>query len=679
MFKKIITVILCIFTLTATLASCNFSNSQDQSVSDTAKFDYEDVLSCYKYAVDYYNYNANDTVDDVIARFYMHYGNSFLNDTEKKLFADIATAGYILYPGKSGEYRFENNNACGYARGDLNRDGTEELVLLNSDYTVVAILSMHEMRPILLQSFSNRANALIDKNGYIHINGSGGADVKSLSIFKISEGGGRLESLFEYGLDGHEFKDGVAVIKYYKTEKGAKTYISEEEYANIDRQYKDYLENKDGNEVTKTSSGLQFKPLFASELTFSSYESILDSLRFMTSMHNYYKIGEAEREDFECRYDLSTKENREMYEILSSLVDSYYPPALAASSPRENAFAYGIKDLNGDGVDELVLIEGERHQAFAVFTKKDGKIIIDNSYSFDVPSGEISAKLAYWINTVSLDLKPLFAQSAAFDLDCIRRSAMYELSCALAGKSSVWVPIENKSVLLMDYEASTPSGRLPLSEIKDIGFAFVDMNGDTVDELVIDCGELIVLHVSNSQICFHPFSIDQAYKLNTDGSFAWKNTGVDFEYGESRITSFGHGGYYGAEVLWKIVNDGEPNTEYYIGDKQVSKEELQSYFEENKKTPVEFLPIDELWGDAMSPIDAIDAGKEYWKDRIANEDLDVNMVFRSKYYDEKIGDAPESIYVVQLVKYDSRHNPNFVAEIWIDKLTGEIRQPYETK
>ena len=679
MFKKTITVILCILTLATALASCNFSDSQDQSVSDTAKFDYDDVLLYYKYVMDYYNYNPNDTVDDVIARFNIHYGNSFLNEAEKEWFADIATSGYILYPGKSGDHRFENNNACGYAKGDLNGDGTEELVLLNSDYTVVAILSMHEMRPILLQSFSNRANALIDKNGYIHINASSGADARSLSICKISEGGGRLELLFEYGIDGHEFTDGVAVTKYYKTEKGAKTYITEEEYTDIDRQYNDYLENKGGKEVTKASSGLQFKPLFASALTFSSYESILDSLRFMTSMYNYYKIGSAKREDFECRYDLSTKESRDMYEMLSSLVESYYPPALAASSPCENAFAYGIKDLNGDGSDELVLIEGERHQAFAVFTKKDGKIIPDNSYFFDVPSGEISAKLAYWINTVSLDLKPLFAQSAAFDLDYMRRSAMYELSCALAGKSSVWLPVENKSVSLMDYEVSTPLGRLPLSEIKDTGFAFVDMNGDTVDELVIDCGELIVLHASNSWIYFHPFSIDQAYTLNTDGSFAWKNTGDSFEYGESRITSFSHGGHYITEVLWKVVNDGEPNAEYYIGDKQVTKEELQNYFEQNKKAPVEFLSLDELWGNAMSPIEATDTGKEYWKDRIANEELDVNMVFRSKYYEEKIGGAPESVYIVQLVKYDSRHNPNFVAEIWIDKLTGEISQPYEIK
>ena len=644
-------------------------------------FDYDEVLWCYKYAVDYYNYGDHDTVDDVIDRFNIHYGKGFLNETEKEWFADIATSGYILYPGKNGDHRFENNNACGYAKKDLNGDGTAELVLLNSDYTVVALFSMHENRPILLQSFSDRAKGLIDKNGYIHICVSNGADTKSLTIRKISDDGGSLEPLFEYGLDGHEFVDGVAVTKYYKTEKGTKKYITEEEYNTIDGQYKEYLENKSGVEVTKSSSGLQFKPLFASMLTFSSYENILDSLRFMTSMYNYYKIGEAEREDFEYRYDLSTEENREMYEKLDDLVSTWYPPALGASFPAEDAFAYAIKDLNGDGVDELILIEGERYRSFAVMTEIGGKIVFDNSYSWETPSGETAQKLAYWINTVGLDLKPLFAESEAFDLGAIRRKAIYEFDRSLTGMpfSDVWVPMDEEHISLMDYVAMTPSGKKPLSEIEDIKFAFIDMNSDTVDELIIDCGEILILHFSYASVHLQPLSIDQAYKLNTNGSFMWKSMEEKQEYGERRITSWNGNGYYSTEELWKIVNDGEPNAEYYIGGEQVTEVELQKYFAENHRTPVEFFPLDELWGDMLSPLEAIEVGREYWKECFAEEDLDVVLGFRSKYYNEKLGDAPESVYIVQLVKYDSRHNPTCVGEIWVDKATGETNPPYGMK
>ena len=63
-----------------------------------------------------------------------------------------------------------------------------------------------------------------------------------------------------------------------------------------------------------------------------------------------------------------------MYEKLDSIVRTWYPPALGGSFSPENAFAYAIKDLNGDGVDELVIIDGEMFDAVAVMTEKDGKI-----------------------------------------------------------------------------------------------------------------------------------------------------------------------------------------------------------------------------------------------------------------------------------------------------------------
>ena len=445
------------------------------------------------------------------------------------------------------------------------------------------------------------------------------------------------------------------------------------------------LYNTNDSDITEISDTIQNQEnttsLIASLLTFSTYDNILDSLRFMTLMHNSYKIGEAVREDFEYRYDLSTKENREMYEKLDDLVGMWYPPALGASSPYEDAFAYGIKDLNGDGCDELVIVEGEGYSACAVFTEKDGKIILNDSYSLESPSGEKSQRLAYWRNAIGLDLKPLFAESSDFDLDYIRKKAIYKFECSVKGMpfEDVWVPLTEEHVSLMDYVANTPSGKKPLSEIEDIKFAFVDMNNDTVDELVIDCGELIVLRVVYESIYLYSLSINQAYTLNTDGTFAWKNMSDTCEYGESRIKSWNVDGYHYTEELWKIINDGEPNAEYYIGSEQVTKEEMQKYFAENPKKTVEFLPFDELWGDMISPLEAIDVGNEYWKNFLCEETHGVELSFRSHSYGETIGDVPENVYVVLLVKYDSRHNSTFVDEIWVDKFTGEINLPYGLK
>jgi len=169
----------------------------------------------------------------------------------------------MLYPGNSGNFRNNNNSACGYAKKDLNGDEIEELVLLNADYTVIAIFSLKDGRPVLLQRFWDRCGGWIDKNGYVHVGGSNGADSGSKSIYKIAEGGGSLDLLFEFGTDGNEWVNDVALIKYYKIENGEKKYITEEEYNSISEQYDRYLGNRLSKEVTKEDSGLKFTQLFS--------------------------------------------------------------------------------------------------------------------------------------------------------------------------------------------------------------------------------------------------------------------------------------------------------------------------------------------------------------------------------------------------------------------------------
>ena len=636
-------------------------------------FDYDEVLWCYKYAVDYYNYGDGDTVDDLIANFNTKYGTGFLDEAEKQCFADIATSGYILYPGKYGDLRVENNSACGYAKKDLNGDGIEELVLLNLDYTIVAIFSMKDGRPTLLQRFWKRHSGWIDENGYIHVGGSNGADSGSIGIYRIATGGGSLELLYEYGRDGHEWVDDVAVTKYYKIENGDKTYITEEEYDTIEKQYNHYLGDRDFKEVTKKDSGLQFRTLFGETFTFSTYGNIVNAMQFMTGMYNNYKLGLSTREEFEYRYDLTTEYNREMYEKLDSLVSTRYPPALGVSFQAENAFAYAIKDLNGDGVEELVIIEGERIDCCAVLTEKDGKIVFDDSYSFDPPKGERSHRLYYWKNTVGLGLIPLYYRSDYFSLEALALESRYCIEEVLGGGvyADVWLPIDKKHVQLADYVAMTHSGEKRLGDIEDLKYAFVDMDRDSVEELLIACGlEIVVLRRSGGGVYLYSLYFSQTYQLNTDGSFFRNHTGSDFEYGENRIVYFNLDGGVESETVWKIVNDGESDAEYYIGDKQVTEAEMQKYLADNQKTSVEFLPLEEIYGDKVSPTEAVEIGREHWKDRLSDKQYSIIINDYARFGTATL-DMLDEIYIVQLVRHDSEGwVKEYVEEIWVDRSNG---------
>ena len=142
-------------------------------------------------------------------------------------------------------------------------------------------------------------------------------------------------------------------------------------------------------------------------------------------------------------------------------------------------------------------------------------------------------------------------------------------------------------------DCKTPYNRIPLCELENMGYVYMDVDGDSINELVIDCGDTLILRYYEGCIYVYPFIFRNMYQLNTDVSYSWNHTGQNFEYGENQLA------FDGAELktkeLWRIVNDGEPNAEYYIDGKQVTHEELLKYFEDNPKTKVEFLPLEVSW------------------------------------------------------------------------------------
>ena len=136
-------------------------------------------------------------------------------------------------------------------------------------------------------------------------------------------------------------------------------------------------------------------------------------------------------------------------------------------------------------------------------------------------------------------------------------------------------------------DCKTPYNRIPLCELESLRYVYMDVDGDLIDELVMDCSDILVLRYYEGTVYVYPFTFRNMYRLNTDGSYNWNHTGQDFEYGENQLA------FNGAELetkeLWRIVNDGAPNAEYYIEDKQVTQQEILKYFADNPKTEVEFL------------------------------------------------------------------------------------------
>ena len=111
------------------------------------------------------------------------------------------------------------------------------------------------------------------------------------------------------------------------------------------------------------------------------------------------------------------------------------------------------------------------------------------------------------------------------------------------------------------------------------------MDGDGIDELIINCGDTIILRYYQGVVYLYDFTFRNLYYLNTDGTYTWNDTGKNFEYGMNQLT------FEGSKLVSKSLYRVVENTEFYIGEESVSKNALQDYINANPKTQVIFEPL----------------------------------------------------------------------------------------
>ena len=180
-------------------------------------------------------------------------------EKEYKWYEDIFHSTYLIYPGRYEKNKNENYiNFFGYALKDLNNDGTDELVLLLNDYTVIAIFSICEEHPVLLGHYNERNRAWIDNEGNIYVNGSSGVAFFNSSMYRVAPNCNELSLIWEIGACG---MDNMGKIVYYITFGHERKQISEKEFDLIIAS-NPYLSDSKIVEDAKENSHLNFVFLF---------------------------------------------------------------------------------------------------------------------------------------------------------------------------------------------------------------------------------------------------------------------------------------------------------------------------------------------------------------------------------------------------------------------------------
>ena len=168
-----------------------------------------------------------------------------------------------------------SERSWGYAIKDLNRDGIDELVLLNEDYTVVALFSMANGKPVLLDSYEPYRNCWIDETGALHVLDSAGVEGWTNTVQRITDGGEQLELIAKFGSDGYQWNGSEYVPTYYQTVNGQNVRITEEQCHALEEQYGVFWESQ-GAQATKEFSGLCFIPAFSeNDIAMNLYKKVL--------------------------------------------------------------------------------------------------------------------------------------------------------------------------------------------------------------------------------------------------------------------------------------------------------------------------------------------------------------------------------------------------------------------
>lgn len=294
--------------------------------------------------------------------------NEATSAAPKKLSEDIAAV--IVYAVEN----CTDVKAMGYSIKDINSDGVCELFLMDKGQRIYGLFTLKENKPTLLLSGEN-TTITVSADGTIYSS----KYVKDVCSYT------RVDQIVDGHLDGFEFGYGGVVdgtlVDYYKTEKGITSEITFQEFNSLSESLRHrFMSVKKNNK----NAGLWFVPSLKNDSAqsdapvadFSTYDSVLDMYKKIVEFYPEYNELEWTQGTYDTAYTFRDSGNYEIYNtvfyrgIANKPTKAYFGQEYALDG--NNAYGYAKKDLNGDGIEELVLLT-DKYEVFAVFTMKNGK------------------------------------------------------------------------------------------------------------------------------------------------------------------------------------------------------------------------------------------------------------------------------------------------------------------
>lgn len=259
-------------------------------------------------------------------------------------------------------------NNLGYTEFDLNKDGTNELIILNDDYNIKAIFTIKDGSPILVDAYNNEI-CWLDEDGLIHVDRVDNDELE-FSICELTKDGDyRIVYSILVTANGRQY-----LYKDFKAEP-----ISFEECTKIYSEYRPYTDEIQPTEYTRNAFELTFTPI-------SSQNDELNSATDKT-WHKYVDLERATGKDLACSNTLVSFEKingEQMTMNVNYAFEFYYPDrdGYLLSDTTESFLTATVNKTDGEWRFECQGIKGRLE-----FCKDHLWMIIDESTDERFPVG----------------------------------------------------------------------------------------------------------------------------------------------------------------------------------------------------------------------------------------------------------------------------------------------------
>lgn len=158
--------------------------SSEISTSTDDVFNYDDIITMYKQIVNLYPYYTEEKMLSNKCD-----GMEAIHDEEtKELYKELFISGYRFYLEEYAyQYNEDGRNYFGYTITDLNKNGSEELILLTDLYDIIAVFSMQENQAkLLFDNYERNYYCRIDEQGRFYTQHSESSNLYT-HIYSLNE------------------------------------------------------------------------------------------------------------------------------------------------------------------------------------------------------------------------------------------------------------------------------------------------------------------------------------------------------------------------------------------------------------------------------------------------------------------------------------------------------------